>query len=1020
MKTILYIILYVSWTLWLFFAFRIIIKMKVEPRLNSLWAMLFSTLAIFTMFFLLCYDYQSDTFYFTQKYIYPIDQSKSQVIIGNQKGASDLTIENPYADAAHVKLKLNDQWFLVENISDSKNVDINGRYLNKMVVQPGDKIEIQGKDSIEVLGFNHQYPLGRSIKLRITTNRGSFGKIITISTFLNKSVYIRYGPVDKITAGFNTLIIPSRESRAIANLAYESKNSLLGLNIYYFIVFLTISLLSVAIYLYLRNHFNGAVFLLLIGSLPFLSGYISTAKQILIILGFLPLILITQIRRKTKWKMGSVLILISFVIIFFLPRLINMQGDFTIIPAGGQDNFSMRFSNQSNSFFLAEIKRTLSYDREHQIILGYTPYKLKVNKKEIVLSPLNPERIRVADQFSGIISNLNEVIPGKSYIHLKYPHQFEFISPQSITGKDRFTVANQAGNAVVISRTEKEHYTLFSNGLLLLTGAFWLFWFINLFGVTGEKFKIFNLNLVRGSNFFIFNFVYFMLSLGYIMFGSLALYNNYFLKNFEKYRTKGLFWFVLAFFFLLIFSKYNKIWILLFRILKQTKFQIPLAVGLLLMLPGLYSRFFLILAAVYLVFVFFIKLRKDLIYEIQNLYHQPLELRNVNEKVISDLNKNENQRLFFSLGKVLYHQGWNYIIVSDLLLLLSLFFIVLQVFLGGELGVSVAGFFFLPIEIGKILLTIYFADWVSRIDRGMHLGVLWIYGLVLVPFLLLIVFLKDFSPLLVFSFVFLYHIIKIKKSFLFKIILLLIIVSTLTISIASIGEYTFPFKTRPYNLILTLALLLMMGVMLLRIWMGKYARTFKLISKFIFSALLILALFSVLGAVWHSNMSVPRVLGDRIDSWLNPWQDYNLSYQFVNSLWLMKGAGLLGNPTQVMEQAVHVPLIEQDLSFSLYIGVFGLAGIVFIFATLVMLVFLIHRLVTRFRDGPFQWEVYVIEFLTVIFCGQFIFPALYVVGLLPIMSQPLPFLSYSNNMLLLFSLPFSLLIMILINNLERS
>jgi cell division protein FtsW (lipid II flippase) len=267
------------------------------------------------------------------------------------------------------------------------------------------------------------------------------------------------------------------------------------------------------------------------------------------------------------------------------------------------------------------------------------------------------------------------------------------------------------------------------------------------------------------------------------------------------------------------------------------------------------------------------------------------------------------------LGKVLYHQGWNYIIVSDLLLLLSLFFIVLQVFLGGELGVSVAGFFFLPIEIGKILLTIYFADWVSRIDRGMHLGVLWIYGLVLVPFLLLIVFLKDFSPLLVFSFVFLYHIIKIKKSFLFKIILLLIIVSTLTISIASIGEYTFPFKTRPYNLILTLALLLMMGVMLLRIWMGKYARTFKLISKFIFSALLILALFSVLGAVWHSNMSVPRVLGDRIDSWLNTWQDYNLSYQFVNSLWLMKGAGLLGNPTQVMEQAVHVPLIEQDLSF---------------------------------------------------------------------------------------------------------
>lgn len=164
---------------------------------------------------------------------------------------------------------------------------------------------------------------------------------------------------------------------------------------------------------------------------------------------------------------------------------------------------------------------------------------------------------------------------------------------------------------------------------------------------------------------------------------------------------------------------------------------------------------------------------------------------------------------------------------------------------------------------------------------------------------------------------------------------------------------------------------------------------------------------------------VPRVLGDRITSWLDPWQDYNLSYQYVNSLWLMKGSGLFGDSSRVLDQAVHVPLIEQDLSFSLYVGVFGLMGILFIFATIAMLVYSVYRLVVRFRDGPFRWEIYVLEFLTVIFCAQFIFPALYVVGILPIMSQPLPFLSYSNNMLLLFSLPFSVLIMQVINNLER-
>jgi cell division protein FtsW (lipid II flippase) len=53
----------------------------------------------------------------------------------------------------------------------------------------------------------------------------------------------------------------------------------------------------------------------------------------------------------------------------------------------------------------------------------------------------------------------------------------------------------------------------------------------------------------------------------------------------------------------------------------------------------------------------------------------------------------------------------------------------------------------------------------------------------------------------------------------------------------------------------------------------------------------------------------------------------------------------------------------------------------------------------------------------VIFLAQFIVPVLYVMGLLPIMGQPLPFLSYSNNTLLLFALPFSFLMIVIGNNL---
>ena len=510
----------------------------------------------------------------------------------------------------------------------------------------------------------------------------------------------------------------------------------------------------------------------------------------------------------------------------------------------------------------------------------------------------------------------------------------------------------------------------------------------------------------------IYQWVYFMLGLGYVVFGALALYNNSYFKNFEKYRTRALPLFVALFFLSLILSQYNRWLVFLYRVMKQKKFHVPLMVGILLILPVNYSRLFLYAGILFLIFVFAFRLRRDLVYEYKNAQSFSLNIKSIIEKIISGFEEKANRQIFFGLGGVLDRNGWNYLLVSDLLLLLALFFIVLQLFLGGELGVSVAGFFFLPIELGKILLTIYFADWVSRIDRGMALNVLWIYALVLTPFVFLVVFLKDFSPLVVFFFVFLYHIIKIKKSWVFKLFLSAFIGITVVMTVTALSRYTFPFKS--FAVIFSLLL----AVILLRAATGKHM---KKPAKILFGSALVMLLAVIYYMAFFHTPAAPKTLSNRINSWLTPWQDYHLSYQYVNSLWLMKGTGTFGKSAAALAAAGHVPLIEKDLSFSLYISVLGTVGAAFIFFTLFMAAAYVHKMVHLYggqgRGSPFRWYLYLLEFLVVIFLAQFIVPALYVVGLLPIMGQPLPFLSYSNNMLLLFALPFSFLMIVTGNNL---
>jgi len=996
------------------------------------------TIFLLSLFTLLGKDFKTGSDFFITAYNYQVVPEKKEILIGNSAEVADIALENNSCDDAHLRLILDENNFYLQNISRRKQVDLDGQYLNKLNLRVGDDIEINGRERLKVLKINPQFPLGRSLLMEMTSPGQEKPVRFSLHTLLNKRIFLQYQKTGshRVVTGIDRIALPGPQSKSLAVISYRPSRFFFGFNSYYFIVVLIVILISTGVYLYLKNRFNGALLLLFLLSLPFMAGYVPVKQQIILILVFIPVIIRVLRRRRINggeelpfWNWSASLLIFLFIVVNGFPYLLRMDGDFTLQYHDLSQSNSLRLIRDQKSFDLRDYKKKLNYNKNYRIILGHTGYLLNLNPVSLSLKPIDPEKIKIPPKYNAIINNLDQVTAGNDFLYLKYPARFTPIPARAVPLKKNLTISNRRGDSIVLSKIVNKNYRGYLYGLLFyILLPFWLFLFLYRFGpglirklpgyrrgtahgshedgISGTFYGDF----FNNSNIIIFQWVFFMLGLGYVVFGALALYNNNIYKNFQNFKTRALPVFVFLFLFSLIISRYNRWSIFLSRLLRHKKFQVPLLVGAFLMLLVNFSPIYLWAGILFLIFVFGFRLRKDIYYEFINSHSSPIDLRGIIEKTVSSFESRANQGFFFGLGKTLNNKGWNYLLVSDVLLLMSLLFIFMQIFLGGELGVPLAGFLFLPIELGKILLTIYFADWVSRIDRGMELNVLWIYGLVLIPFVLLAAFLKDFSPLMVFSFVFFYHIIKIDKSWIFKAFLLGLLVFTLVSVVTELSRYTFPFKY--FAVIFSLISLLI----LLRIWARKGYKPFL---KTIFSLGLLILLSGLNYVAFFRVMPAPRALATRIDSWLHPWQDYNLSYQYINSLWLMKGTGTFGKSTDALTPAGHVPLIEKDLGFSLYVSVLGSLGAVLIFFTLLLIVVYVHRLIHLYggygRGSPFRWYLYLAEFLTVIFLAQFIVPALYTVGILPIMGQPLPFLSYSGNNLLLFALPFSFL-MILIGN----
>ncbi len=280
----------------------------------------------------------------------------------------------------------------------------------------------------------------------------------------------------------------------------------------------------------------------------------------------------------------------------------------------------------------------------------------------------------------------------------------------------------------------------------------------------------------------------------------------------------------------------------------------------------------------------------------------------------------------------------------DFLFLLSLILIALQFLMGSETGIRSSGLSLQFFEAGKILLAIYLADWLFRSQENKFVYPTALpYVLILLPFLLLIFTLGDFSPLAVFFPAILAHFILVNKPLRVKI---------------------------PMALVFSLA--------------------------------------GLLGFWLSLKLFFPADVALRLKAWLTPGLFSRASEQFVRAFWLFHSGGLTGNFPQGFVNSHSVPLLLFDFPLALFTANFGLAGAgLLLFSLFPISARLFFRAETVTYQG--RWNFYVLFFSHLVFFSQVLLPFLILTGILPVMGQPLPFLSKANSDLILFVLPFFLL-----------
>ncbi len=168
-----------------------------------------------------------------------------------------------------------------------------------------------------------------------------------------------------------------------------------------------------------------------------------------------------------------------------------------------------------------------------------------------------------------------------------------------------------------------------------------------------------------------------------------------------------------------------------------------------------------------------------------------------------------------------------------------------------------------------------------------------------------------------------------------------------------------------------------------------------------------IVLLAVVGVLGYTHFDVVRL---RVDTWLNPWQEFNSrSFQITQSLLAFAAGGVFGQGI-AQGSPTYVPVVHSDFVFAAVGEEWGLLGTLAVVGCMALLILRGLRLAARTDARPFR--AFLAAGISITIAVQSLLIMGGVLKLIPLTGVTLPFLSYGGSSLLVSFIMTGLLIVL--------
>ena len=168
-----------------------------------------------------------------------------------------------------------------------------------------------------------------------------------------------------------------------------------------------------------------------------------------------------------------------------------------------------------------------------------------------------------------------------------------------------------------------------------------------------------------------------------------------------------------------------------------------------------------------------------------------------------------------------------------------------------------------------------------------------------------------------------------------------------------------------------------------------------------------LTVLAIVGVIGLSLLQPYRM--ERIKTWYDPWQyQQNQGYQTVQSMAAIGSGKFLGMGLgKGVSKYYYLPEAHTDFAFAIYCQENGYIGVLFMFFLLLALTIYTAKIANRAVDG---FGRMLASGVLILIVGQAVANIAMVVGVVPVVGVPLPFISYGGTSLILNMVGIGLLI----------